>query len=76
MENGLGGSEPFVMSEARTPITYGLAQYFNASDERLTLAGEGVKGFAAITQDNFARVIRAIADLELEVQALKAERKN
>lgn len=72
MEEHLGGSNKFVMSEAATPITYKAGQYFNTSGERM-MANGGLNGFVAVTQDNFAAMLRAIADLELEVQRLKGQ---
>lgn len=71
MDENLGGSNRFIMTEA-TPIAYKAGQYFNTSGERM-LANGGFNGFVAVTQDNMTAMLRAIADLELEVQKLKGQ---
>lgn len=69
----LGGSAPFAMSQVETPITWKAAALFNTSNARVIQHGGGLNAFVAVTQDNLAAILRALADLELEVQRLKRQ---
>lgn len=71
MEESYGGNINFPMSETEVPLTYQAAQFFNTSNARMDENGGGLPGFVAVTQDNIAELLRAMANLELEVQRLK-----
>lgn len=73
MAEDLGGNINFPMSRSEVPLTYPAAELFNKSDERMGKNGGGLPGFIEVTQDNFAELLRTIANLEYELRKLQGK---
>lgn len=61
----------FGLNQATNPIAYEAAEKFNTSKERIVAGGNDMAAFTEVTQENFRFMLKAIADLELEVNKLK-----